>query len=268
MSWIGRAAAVATASVAAACSLGSSLSGLSGGGGGGDAGAAPPANASDAGLAPTSDAAAKGTSFCDLRSTAPLLCADFDQGPYDLGWKTTTLTAGGTLDRDPLAGVLRATTPAAAQAGVTTAYLSYVVSKTIKHVHAEARLRATALSGGQLTPFALTQNDSGYRSFILYVEPGKATIQEETADPQLVYQQHALASGTTLGQWQQYAIDFTFGGSAVAASVSVDGKSVLELSNLAYAWVARSIEVQVGVLYTITKDAAAYEIDNVVVDAD
>ena len=247
------------ACAAAACSISTSLAGLSG--------PSPGPDALDGGAG---DGAAPRASFCAQLATKPLLCADFDENaPLDLGWSSTTLTAGGMLDIDPIAKSLRSSTPVADSPGKVSAYLSYLLVAKVSRLHVEARLKPLQVSsGGSITPFSLDQRSSGaYRGLVLYVDPQGARVQEETNAPMFVFESHALAGPVVIGQWQTYGFDFGFGPSSISLEVSVDGVSKLKVPALKYGWESAPISVNAGIAYSLTKDAVSYELDNIVVDA-
>jgi hypothetical protein len=252
------------AALAGACSLTTSLAGLSGGEAAPDAGGTQGGNEAGTTIPAPADAAPSETTFCAQHPT-PLICADFGTDrPYDWGWVSTTLTGGGVLLDD--AGVLRATTPAVTTASSAAAFLSYPLPKGGAQVHFEGRIRALELSGGALTPFSITQTGDTYRGMILYVQDGSAEVQEEADAPQSTWAKRPLSTGTTVGRWQAYAFDFSFDTPTPSLTVSVDGEVLLDVSELNFPWRADGLELQVGVVHSLTKDEAAYEIDNIMVD--
>jgi hypothetical protein len=266
--------ATVVAAAAGACTLTTSLSDLADGRIDGADGAepSPPAGNGDGGTSEASSTTSPGTAtgFCDSRTPAPLFCADFDGGrPYDVGWGTTWLTAGGVLAGDEATGVLRAATPANSAGTGCYAFLSYPIPKSGGHIHVELRLRpTTAIASGQYGSFVLQQNTpSIYRAIRLYIGPGSATMQVEASNPQFQYERHDLASGLPVGQWQTYAVDVRFG-SKTTLDVAVDSVSQLSLSDVPYGFQPQPYELQVGITNVQTPSAASIEYDDVVVDVE
>jgi hypothetical protein len=263
--------AVATVLGATGCSLSTSFSEFTADrrdaskedGGTKDAGVPTSDLGRDAGAPPTT-----GRGFCAQKQVKPLFCADFDDGrPFDVGWSSTTLTYGGTLDVDPNAHVLRASTPAASDNGLAKAFLAFAIPRVSSHLHVEARLRPVALSGGILTPLSIEQTIDGvYRGLILYVGPTGMYVQEETADPSLRVTSYPIDSPVTLGEWHAFAFDLDFAPSGVSLEVRVDSISKVKVSVLAYPWQSKGLQLDAGLAYLLTKDPAVYELDEIVAD--
>jgi hypothetical protein len=270
--------ALASAAVAGGCSLTTDFAsldsdkGAASGDGGPTADGAGPGDGGDGGGSTeggtTSEAGAEGgTSPCSQPHT---LCADFDVGAYDKGWKRQTITGGGTLALDDRAlsppHSLRATQPRR-QAGAsgTVSELNVNVGGAWRRVVVEADLFLTTPAWqADDVNFALihiglySAQNSGT---VLFVTPGGCfgTI-EHLSEPA----RNVLLDAVPYDRWVHVVVDFDPGGTI---HYQIDGKSFDRTFAAVTFGPAPAMEVDLGVLdYNSPAPAIDLRWDNVTID--
>jgi hypothetical protein len=226
-------------------------------------------------LGPYDSAGGASAPFCASLSTAPQLCADFDEGkPYNAGWSSVFLSGGGTLALQPGVDVsppdsLEAKTPPFAEPA--TAGLSYDFTAQARTVHLESQIRIDAIGPDQcFVALAITQQQAGssgpYLQVQLFLCSGKAFAQEQDSACACNPNDYGLPNKFSLGSWHRYVMEVALG-STPSMTFWVDDLStpVLAAVPLAYGWQASPFSVQSGIGYIGggTGEAIQAEFDDV-----